>query len=63
MLQQEAMIEKVREACERDDRVVSALMYGSFALGEGDGFSDVEFYLFFRDDALGRVDEEGGCRR
>ena len=58
MLQQEAMIEKVREACGRDDRLVSALMYGSFALGEGDGFSDVEFYLFFRDDALEEVDEE-----
>jgi lincosamide nucleotidyltransferase len=58
MLQQESMIRKVRGACERDDRLVSALMYGSFALGEGDGFSDVEFYLFFRDDALGGVDEE-----
>ncbi len=57
MLQQEAMIEKVREACERDDRVVSALMYGSFALGEGDEFSDVEFYLFLRDGSLEGIDE------
>jgi lincosamide nucleotidyltransferase len=57
MLQQEAMIEKVRELCERDERLVSALMYGSFALGEGDEFSDVEFYLFFRDGALVEVDE------
>ena len=58
MLQQETMIRKVREACERDDRLVSALMYGSFAIGEGDEFSDVEFYLFFRDGVLGEVDEE-----
>lgn len=59
MLQQDSMIQKVREACERDDRLVSALMYGSFALGEGDGFSDVEFYLFVRDEALEGLDEEG----
>ena len=58
MLRQETMIRKVREACERDARLVSALMYGSFALGEGDVFSDVEFYLFFRDDDLEEMDEE-----
>jgi lincosamide nucleotidyltransferase len=59
MLQQESMIRKLREACERDDRLVSALMYGSFALGEGGEFPDIEFYLFFSDDALEGVDEEG----
>jgi lincosamide nucleotidyltransferase B/F len=58
MLQQEAMIEGVRELCERDDRLVSALMYGSFALGEGDEFSDIEFHLFFRDEKVGEVDQE-----
>ncbi len=58
MLRQETMIRKVREACEQDDRLVSALMYGSFALGEGDEFSDIEFYLFFRDDSLEGIDEE-----
>jgi lincosamide nucleotidyltransferase len=47
MLQQEVMIEKARELCERDERVVAALMYGSFALGQGDRFSDIEFYLLF----------------
>jgi lincosamide nucleotidyltransferase B/F len=58
MLQQELMIEKVREVCDRDDRLVSALMYGSFALGQGDRFSDIEFYLFFQDEALADLDEE-----
>jgi len=52
------MIEKVREICSRDDRLVSALMYGSFAQNEGDEFSDIEFYLFFRDEALADVDEK-----
>src|SRR5918997_4924785 len=51
MLPQEAMIERVRELCHQDDRVVAALMYGSFALGQGDRFSDIEFYLFFDDEA------------
>jgi hypothetical protein len=26
-------------------------MYGSFALGQGDSFSDIEFYVFFDDEA------------
>jgi lincosamide nucleotidyltransferase B/F len=58
MLQQEIMIEKVRELCQRDGRVVATLMYGSFALGQGDRFSDIEFYLFFADETLEDLDEE-----
>ncbi len=34
MLQQGVMIEKVRELCRRDERVVATLTYGSFALPE-----------------------------
>src|SRR5919107_3390033 len=58
MLAQEVMIEKVRELCNRDERVVAALMYGSFALGQGDRFSDIEFYLFFDEEALGDLEEQ-----
>ena len=58
MLQQEVMIEKVRELCQRDRRLVATLMYGSFALGQGDRFSDIEFYLFFADETLDDLDEE-----
>jgi lincosamide nucleotidyltransferase B/F len=58
MLPQDAMIERVRELCDQDDRVVAALMYGSFALGEGDQFSDIEFYLFFDDKASEGLQEE-----
>jgi lincosamide nucleotidyltransferase len=58
MIQQEIMIEKVRELSEWDERVVAALMYGSFALGQGDYFSDIEFYLFFDDEALDGLEEE-----
>jgi lincosamide nucleotidyltransferase B/F len=58
VLQQEAMIERVRELCHQDERLVSALMYGSFAIGEGDRFSDIEFYLFFEDEAPEGLQEE-----
>src|SRR5215218_10185648 len=58
MLAQEVMIERVRELCDQDERVVSALMYGSFAIGEGDRFSDIEFYLFFAEEASEGLQEE-----
>ena len=58
MLQQEAMIERVRRVCQEDERLVAAMMYGSFAQGEGDWFSDIELILFFDDDALGDLDQE-----
>ena len=40
MLQQEAMIERTRSVCREDERLAAAMMYGSFAQGEGDGFSE-----------------------
>jgi lincosamide nucleotidyltransferase len=58
MLPQEVMIERVRELCGQDERVVAALMYGSFVIGEGDAFSDIEFYLFFADEAAADFQEE-----
>jgi len=58
MLQQRAMIERTRRVCREDDRLAAAMMYGSFAQGEGDGFSDIEFILFFRDESLEDVDQE-----
>lgn len=51
MLQQ-GMIERLREVCREDERVVSALMFGSFAVGEGDAFSDIEFAVFIRDEVF-----------
>src|SRR5215213_10644841 len=35
MLQQEAMIERTRRVCREDERLVAAMMYGSFAQGGG----------------------------
>lgn len=62
MLEQEVMIARVRKVAATDDRLVAVLMYGSFALSEGDEFSDIEFYLFFDGD-LDRVDRRGWLER
>jgi predicted nucleotidyltransferase len=58
MVQQEAMIERTRRVCREDERLAAAMIYGSFAQGEGDGFSDIEFILFFRDEDLEVLDQE-----
>ncbi|MEU8004907.1 hypothetical protein AB0B66_27415 [Catellatospora sp. NPDC049111] len=47
MLPQEHLIARVRELCQADEHLVAALTYGSFAQGEADAHSDVEFWLFF----------------
>jgi lincosamide nucleotidyltransferase len=44
---QEQLIARVRELCAGDDRLVAALIYGSFVTGEADEHSDIEFWLFF----------------
>lgn len=50
MFLQKQIIHSVKEKCEQDSRVTSCMMYGSFTKGEGDPFSDVEFYIFIKDD-------------
>jgi lincosamide nucleotidyltransferase B/F len=62
-LLQEEMIERVRELCHEEDRLVASMMYGSFAQGEGDEFSDIEFILFFEDGALRSLDQEAWVSR
>jgi lincosamide nucleotidyltransferase len=51
------MIARVKHLCREDDAVVAAMMYGSFALGSGDRYSDIEFMLFFEDEALETLDK------
>lgn len=47
---QTQIIAKVKELALNDEAVSAVLMYGSFTRGEGDAWSDVEFYLFCRQD-------------
>lgn len=56
-LPQHKMIESFRKACATDHRVAAALMYGSFATGEADAFSDIEFAVFIQDGALDDFDQ------
>jgi lincosamide nucleotidyltransferase len=51
------LIQRVKDRCRVDDRLDAALMYGSFAAGEGDAFSDIEFVLFFHDQTLAGLDQ------
>lgn len=50
MLFQEKIIEKVKNKSKKDTNIASAMTYGSFTNGEGDRYSDVEFYIFLEDD-------------
>ena len=51
MLIQQQMIARVRQLCREDPRVAGALMYGSFTVGEGDAFSDIEFCIYLDEEA------------
>jgi lincosamide nucleotidyltransferase len=63
VLLQERLITRTREVCLTDERLDAALMYGSFAIGEADAYSDVEFWLFFDPDSRDRVDRRGWCEQ
>ena len=53
MFIQKQIIQLVKEKCEQDPSVTSCMMYGSFTKGEGDQYSDVEFYIFIKEDKFG----------
>jgi len=65
-MRQLTMIDQVRESSLLDPNIRSVFMYGSFIKGEGDKYSDIEFYIFLTDtkkldekhwiDQLGKVD-------
>lgn len=52
MLIQNKIIQSVRNKCIEDESVSACMMYGSFTKGEGDQYSDVEFYIFIEDDKM-----------
>ncbi|WP_435137720.1 nucleotidyltransferase domain-containing protein [Actinacidiphila sp. bgisy144] len=62
MIQHE-LIDRVRALCRADEGVRAALMYGSFAAGEGDAHSDVEFWLFLDPAARAALDPAAWCAR
>lgn len=52
MLFQEKLIHLIKKKCEIDPCISACMMYGSFTKGEGDQYSDVEFYIFLKDDEI-----------
>lgn len=50
MLVQEKLIKMIKEKCEDDPSISACMMYGSFTKGEGDKYSDVEFYIFLKNE-------------
>ncbi|WP_328916941.1 MULTISPECIES: hypothetical protein [unclassified Streptomyces] len=60
MIQHE-LIARVREMCHADVQLRAALMYGSFAAGEGDAHSDIEFWLFFDPARRAALDPAAWC--
>ena len=62
MLRQLERIDRVRALCTGDPRVIAALQYGSFVRGEGDAFSDIEFYVFLDERCAEGFDREAWAR-
>lgn len=58
MLKQINLINQVRLLCESDKNIISALMYGSFAKGKGDNYSDIEFVIYFSNEYFNTIDEK-----
>lgn len=61
VLFQEELIGRVREVCANDNGLDAALMYGSFAAGEADEHSDIEFWLFFTPQRRAAIDPRSWC--
>jgi lincosamide nucleotidyltransferase B/F len=59
VLPQQDLIARVRELVGSDPGLEAAFMYGSFAAGVGDEYSDIEFWLYFRADVT--VDPHVWC--
>ena len=58
---QEALIANVRALCHTDERLDAAMIYGSFASGEADEYSDVEFWLFFDPQRRSEIEPRAWC--
>lgn len=53
---QTTLVQRVRELCQADERVVAALLAGSLGRGEGDQYSDLDVVLFFHDQTFDQID-------
>lgn len=56
MLKQKELMARVKELVQSDERISACMMYGSFTKGEGDQYSDIEYYVFLKDDTISTFD-------
>ncbi|MFD1707232.1 lincosamide nucleotidyltransferase Lnu(B) [Siminovitchia sediminis] len=56
MLKQKELIARVKQLVEFDERISACMMYGSFTKREGDQYSDIEFYVFLKDNTVSTFD-------
>ena len=49
-------IELLKQKEQSDERISACMMYGSFTKGEGDQYSDIEYYVFLKDDTISTFD-------
>lgn len=57
MIKQLELIERVKAQCISDPKIIAAMMYGSFAKGSGDAYSDIEFVLYVAEEQLAFFDK------
>lgn len=57
-LPQIEMIQRLRQICQADSRLSAAMLYGSFATGEADRYSDIDCLLYFQEDSLADLDQK-----
>lgn len=56
LLKQKELMVRVKELVQSDERISACMMYGSFTKGEGDQYSDIEYYVFLKDDTISTFD-------
>lgn len=62
MLKQLELIERVKAQCISDPKVIAAMMYGSFAKGKGDEYSDIEFVIYIAEEQLAFFEKKSWFR-
>lgn len=63
MLPQETLINHIKQVCLGDDNITSAMLHGSFSNGKADIYSDLDVFVYTKDDALDAFDKSEWFRR
>ena len=56
-LPQQPIIDRIKQVCAEDNRIVASMLYGSFPAGEADIYSDIDVVVYVKDDAFETLDK------